>query len=110
MAVLAINGGAKTCGHQWPAWPVWDDTEGVPLLPGYERPLYRNAVFAAHEAAAAKCPVAEQVCTDTCWIFQTVLLADASAMHSIVDAIGKVCENIGREGLRGRHASVRPAG
>ena len=72
--------------------------EGVPLTAGYGRPLYRNAVFAGTPAAEARCPVAEQVCDDTCWILQTVLLADEEAMHSIVEAIRKVAENIGAEG------------
>ncbi len=29
--ILAINGGAKSCDHQWPAWPIWDDAERVNL-------------------------------------------------------------------------------
>lgn len=27
MAQLAINGGKKSCDHQWPTWPIWDDKE-----------------------------------------------------------------------------------
>jgi dTDP-4-amino-4,6-dideoxygalactose transaminase len=84
--------------------------EGVPLTPGYERPLYRNAVFNGRPGARAHCPVCEQVCNDTCWIFHTLLLADASAMRSIVDAVAKVCTNIGKEGVHGRHESLRTTG
>ena len=27
MAKLAINGGKKSCDHQWPTWPIWGDEE-----------------------------------------------------------------------------------
>ncbi len=90
--------------------------EGVPLMPGYDTPLYRNPMFGTAEAgprgcpvtcpyyggtvdyAATRCPVCETVCQDTCWIFHSLLLADASAMRGIVDAIGKVCEHFTRGG------------
>jgi hypothetical protein len=40
-----------------------------------------------------QCPICEQICTDTVWIFHTLLLADEPAMHQVVAAIRKVCEN-----------------
>ncbi|MCD4699185.1 MAG: DegT/DnrJ/EryC1/StrS family aminotransferase [Phycisphaerae bacterium] len=27
MGQLAINGGKKSCDHQWPGWPIWGDEE-----------------------------------------------------------------------------------
>jgi dTDP-4-amino-4,6-dideoxygalactose transaminase len=93
--------------------------EGVPLMQGYDTPLYRNPMFGRAEdgprgcpvscpyyAGAVDyekviCPVCEQACRDTCWIFHTFLLAEPAAMHGIVRAISKVCEHF-TEGARGR--------
>ena len=86
--------------------------EGVPCTPGYTLPLYRNPLFQhRHEGArgcpvtcpyhgqpvdyaVVSCPVCEQVCADTCWIFHSALLADEAAMQGIVAAVSKVVENV----------------
>ena len=86
--------------------------EGVPSTAGYTTPLYKNPLFQhRHEGAkgcpvscpyhghpvdytAVSCPVCEQVCRDTCWIFHTALLADEQHMRGIVAAVSKVVENI----------------
>ena len=87
--------------------------EGVPSVAGYPYPLYRNPLFErrgegpkfcpvscpyyARELDYTKvaCPVCEEVCRDTCWIMHANLLADETAMHDIVAAIAKVCQNVG---------------
>jgi dTDP-4-amino-4,6-dideoxygalactose transaminase len=80
--------------------------EGVPAGPGYTMPLYGYGVFksthgktpslspfvAQHvDYSRVSCPVCEQVCRDTIWLGQTVLLADSSRMRQIVKAVRKVC-------------------
>ncbi len=83
--------------------------EGVPASVGYTIPLYKNPLFERMsidptsrpylgdrvDYRQVSCPVCEQVCADTCWLFHTLLLADESAMRAIVAAIRKVCENVG---------------
>lgn len=81
--------------------------EGVPASEGWYRPLYRNGVFAnAHvgpphgirsplagrgvDYRNVSCPVCEQVCRDTVWIPQNVLLAEESQTRRLADAIRKV--------------------
>lgn len=90
------------------------NAEGVPATAGYTTPLYKNPVFLRGEQGAdgcpvtcpyydgqpvdyaqVCCPVCEQVCQDTCWIFHSVLLADEPAMHGIVAAIRKVVDHRG---------------
>ncbi len=89
------------------------NAEGVPATAGYTTPLYKMPLFQrAYEGARGcpvtcpfhgqpvdytqvSCPVCEQVCEDTCWIFHSALLADEPAMHGIVAAIRKVVEHAG---------------
>jgi len=89
------------------------EAEGVPAGVGYDRPLYKNPLFERKgdgpehcpiscpfygrkiDYTKTSCPVCEQVIAETVWIFHNVLLADETAMHSIVSAIRKVCENAG---------------
>jgi dTDP-4-amino-4,6-dideoxygalactose transaminase len=79
-------------------------SEGVPASNGYIRPLYKNAMFTdvperagrrgvTHDYARDLCPVTEQVCNDTVWLFHTLLLADGDAMAQIAGAIAKVVAN-----------------
>ncbi len=87
--------------------------EGVPCTPGYNTPLYKMPLFQRkHEGAdgcpvtcpyyagepvdytQVNCPVCEQVCQDTCWLFHTVLLAGEDDMRAIVAAVRKVVEHI----------------
>ena len=97
----------------------------MPAGSGYETPLYENPLFrrletgpagcpvscpyhgGAVEYAAVRCPVCEQVCRDTCWIPQHVLLAGEAAMESIAAAVQKVCANLAREGIHGQPQGVR---
>jgi dTDP-4-amino-4,6-dideoxygalactose transaminase len=81
--------------------------EGVPAMEGYGTPLYKNPVFERMSTdpnfrpylgdrvdyRQVQCPVCEQICADTVWIFHTLLLADEPAMQQIAAAIRKVCEH-----------------
>ena len=87
--------------------------EGVSCGKGYDRPLYKNPLFQnkgegskfcpvscpyyGREIDYSKvcCPVCEQVVEDTLWIYQSVLLSEPRAMQMIIDAVKKVCDNIG---------------
>jgi dTDP-4-amino-4,6-dideoxygalactose transaminase len=102
--------------------------EGVPVTAGYDTPLYRNPMFGRAEDGprgcpgscpyhggsidyeTARCPVCEQVCEDTCWIFHSVLLAEPKAMHAIVDAVRKVCGHLGKKGTHGNAQGSRRPG
>jgi len=78
--------------------------EGVPVGAGYGVPLYRQPAFdgllESADELAARCPVSEQTCRDTVWIFQSVLLAEREAMEATAEAIAKV-----QRGARGRSAA-----
>ncbi|NLH98320.1 MAG: DegT/DnrJ/EryC1/StrS family aminotransferase [Chthonomonadales bacterium] len=77
--------------------------EGVPCASGYV-PLYKEVVFQRKTAGigswcragrpvdygAVHCPVCEEVCGDAVWLFQSMLLADASDMDDIAEAIGRI--------------------
>jgi dTDP-4-amino-4,6-dideoxygalactose transaminase len=87
--------------------------EGVPAYPLYPYPLYKNPLFERSgdgpqycpvscpyygkeiDYTVVSCPVCEQVCRDTVILPHALLLADESAMHSVVEAIRKVCEHSG---------------
>ena len=81
--------------------------EGVPVSPGWYRPLHDNAVFgnassgAYHpvtnplagrglDYARVNVPVCAQVCADIVWIPQHVLLAEEREIALVADAIEKV--------------------
>lgn len=86
--------------------------EGAPICAGYPTPLYKNPLFEMTgdgpdrcpvscpfygkkvDYSTVSCPVCEQVCLDTCWIVQQVLLAEDDAIRAIGTAIRKVCENV----------------
>jgi dTDP-4-amino-4,6-dideoxygalactose transaminase len=77
--------------------------EGVPCSDGYI-PLYREGLFVRHAAGQDKgchagrhidypslfLPVCEQVCADTVWMEQSILLSDPSAMDDIATAIERI--------------------
>ena len=78
--------------------------EGVPASNGYTRPLYKMGAFTNppefanrhgndHDYTQDHCPVCEQICNDTVWLFHTLLLADIEAMHDIVGAVSKVMQH-----------------
>ncbi|MEN6356597.1 MAG: DegT/DnrJ/EryC1/StrS family aminotransferase [Armatimonadota bacterium] len=89
------------------------EAEGIQLSPGYTTPLYKNTMFRQEKEGSAncpfscpyygrkidysivKCPVCEEVCNDTCWIPQTMLLADEKNVLALANGIRKVCENAG---------------
>ncbi|HZO91008.1 MAG TPA: DegT/DnrJ/EryC1/StrS family aminotransferase [Chthonomonadaceae bacterium] len=79
------------------------NAEGIPCSSGYV-PLYKEALFARHAArSGAWCqagrhidypslflPVCEQVCQDTVWMYQTLLLGTKGDMDDIAAAIARV--------------------
>jgi dTDP-4-amino-4,6-dideoxygalactose transaminase len=79
------------------------NAEGVPCSSGYV-PLYRERLFARYAAReGAWCqagrriaypdldlPVCAQVCRDSVWLFQTLLLAEEADMAQIATAVEKV--------------------
>ena len=93
------------------------NAEGVPVSAGWYRPLYENPVFRnAHRGPVhgikspladkgvdytnVSCPVCEQVCQDTVWIPQNVLLASKADVMMVAEAIRKVAsraEELGSE-------------
>ncbi len=79
--------------------------EGVPASEGYALPLYQYGFFkssrgmtpslapfvAQHvDYSRVSCPVCEQVCRDTVWLGQSILLAAPARMRQIVEAVVKV--------------------
>jgi dTDP-4-amino-4,6-dideoxygalactose transaminase len=87
------------------------NAEGLPASVGWYRPLYANDVFRnahlgpAHGIRAplankgvdyrsVSCPVCEQVCRDTVWIPQHVLLAESAEIERAAEAIGKVIQHL----------------
>jgi dTDP-4-amino-4,6-dideoxygalactose transaminase len=83
------------------------EAEGVPASQGWYQPLYRNPLFVRAQDgprhgiraplaglgvdySQVSCPVCEQVCRDAVWIPQNVLLADATQIERLAEAIRKV--------------------
>lgn len=82
--------------------------EGIPASPGYDRPLYRTALFQRKGTGPAYCPVscpyhgeapdytrvvcpnAERVCREMVWFFQPMLLGAEDDMGDIVAAARKI--------------------
>ncbi|MGC8669019.1 MAG: DegT/DnrJ/EryC1/StrS family aminotransferase [Chthonomonadales bacterium] len=79
------------------------NAEGIPASAGYV-PLYKEVIFQrksrGHGAwcrsgrpiaySEVNCPVCEQACQDTVWIFQSLLLAEQQDMDDIAQAIAKI--------------------
>jgi len=79
------------------------NAEGIPASAGYV-PLYREVVFQRKtqglgswcrsgrpvDYAAVECPVCEQACRDSVWIFQSLLLGKRQDMEDIAEAIAKI--------------------
>ena len=77
--------------------------EGIPCSDGYV-PLYREGLFVQHTAGQDKgchagrhieypsmfLPICEQVCADTVWLEQTLLLSDPAEMGDIATAIARI--------------------
>jgi dTDP-4-amino-4,6-dideoxygalactose transaminase len=76
--------------------------EGIPCGVGY-RPLYKEALSQHRRTQVADgapvrdygkyaltCPVCEQVCTDTVWLGQTMLLGEPGDMDDVAEAILKI--------------------
>jgi dTDP-4-amino-4,6-dideoxygalactose transaminase len=70
--------------------------EGVPCSSGYGSPLSREAGMAhlarkyPHLIRELPCPVTEQVCKESVWLFQNLLLSSREDMDDIVEAIAKI--------------------
>jgi dTDP-4-amino-4,6-dideoxygalactose transaminase len=90
-------------GRTYPEFIEALNAEGIPCSDGYV-PLYREGLFTrksrkevqwcqasrAIDYTALHLPVCEQVCNDTIWFPQTLLLADRRDMEDIADAITKI--------------------
>lgn len=90
--------------------------EGIPISPGYPHPLYKNPLFQRRGAGPKFCPLScpyygkemdytkvvcpnvEQVCAESLWFTQTMLLGSEADGNDMVDGIAKVWE--GREALK----------
>lgn len=76
--------------------------EGIPVSPGYGRPLYREPAFTKasldwhpyarhYDYRKSYCPVAERMCErEAIWLTQSVLLGEPEDMEDIARAIRKV--------------------
>ncbi|RME51867.1 MAG: DegT/DnrJ/EryC1/StrS family aminotransferase, partial [Caldilineae bacterium] len=68
--------------------------EGIPASPGYPIPLYQQPPLAAPFSRVTPCPNTEQLCQETVWLGQNVLLAEPEEMDDIAAAILKVREHV----------------
>lgn len=70
--------------------------EGIPCSIGYRAPLSQEPGIAhvAHKypdlIRETPCPNTEQVCSESVWLFQNLLLGSGEDMDDIVDAIAKI--------------------
>ena len=71
--------------------------KGIPCSSGYGAPLSQEAGVAhadpeisASDSFELPCPVAEQVCQESVWLFQNLLLGSRKDMDDIVEAIAKI--------------------
>ncbi len=87
------------------------NAEGIPALPGYGFPLYKNPAFLNKKFGSKSCQLkcriynkeidytgvynenAEKACKECIWILHNVLLGQREDMKDIVAAIKKVLEN-----------------
>ncbi|MFH1006522.1 MAG: DegT/DnrJ/EryC1/StrS family aminotransferase [Candidatus Latescibacterota bacterium] len=90
--------------------------EGIPISSGYPHPLYRNPLFErkgegpkfcplscpyygkAMDYSKVFCPNVEQVCAESLWLGQSMLLGSESDMADILSGVAKVWE--GRDALK----------
>jgi len=86
--------------------------EGIPCIPGYPHPLYKNPVFLRKGKGPRYCPLScpyygkqidytevacpntEKMCKEALWIAHPVLLAEKEDIKDIIRAIMKIRENI----------------
>lgn len=79
--------------------------EGLPIMPGYRFPLYRNPAFqngnwgipGVHKSVDYRnvyLPGVERACEDTVWFIHNVLLGEKEDMEDIASGIRKVFESI----------------
>ena len=64
--------------------------EGVPCVPFYPHPLYKNPMYETLAHRAEPCPVAEQLCNDSFWFPLRTLMGSREDALDIVGAIDKV--------------------
>ncbi len=92
--------------------------EGIPVMPGYGFPLYRNPAFRDRAFGWAGCdvnktidysqtyqPESERACEESLWLLHSVLLGSDADMDDVVRAFEKVAHH--RAALR-EHASTGP--
>jgi len=74
------------------------EAEGLPVSPGYGRPLYTQPVFSEHkgyEYGRCHCPVTEDLCyTSGMWIFHSVLLGTEADMQDIIAIVHKIKDHV----------------
>ena len=79
--------------------------EGLPIVPGYQFPLYKNPAFQDnnwglkglrydYDYTKVNLPKVEQACIDTIWIIHHILLGTRQDMDDIIKGIKKVANNI----------------
>jgi dTDP-4-amino-4,6-dideoxygalactose transaminase len=61
---------------------------GVPAVPGYPQPLYRQPLF-ADRYGGLHLPETERACRDTVWLTHELLLAPVERMAEVVAAVDK---------------------
>jgi len=72
------------------------NAEGVVASSLYPMPLYNQPLYQEDDTLSMRylpCPVTEQVCRDTFFVEQNMLLADAGRVEHIAHAVRKVREN-----------------
>ncbi len=85
------------------------NAEGIPLLFGYEFPLYRSPAFinksfrskswysdiyASIDYGSVDLPATEQACRDTAWFLHNSLLGNEKDIEDMYKALEKIAENI----------------
>lgn len=78
--------------------------EGIPVLPGYKFPLYKNPAFQNGNWGNKRIEKkdyrnlilssSENACSDTVWLIHNTLLGTEEDMKDINSAVTKVCENL----------------
>lgn len=66
------------------------NAEGIPALPGYGFPLYRNPAFAGLQVCN---PRAERACRESIWLMHQNLLGNRGDLDDIVRAFDKIYDN-----------------
>lgn len=68
--------------------------EGISASTGYAYPLYHQPPLQSPHSRTLPCPNSEQLCRETVWLPQNLLLAEREEMDDVANAILKVRENV----------------